>query len=69
MLTLIGLRSRTPDGTAALSGFTQSVGYAVSAAGPFSIGLLYHATGGWFWPMLALSAINYVIINCQCTMV
>jgi CP family cyanate transporter-like MFS transporter len=58
VLTLIGLRSRTPDGTAALSGFTQSVGYAVAAAGPFGIGLLYDATGGWVWPMLALTAMS-----------
>jgi CP family cyanate transporter-like MFS transporter len=58
VLTLIALRSRTPDGTAALSGFTQSVGYAVSAAGPFGIGLLYHATGGWTWPLLALTAMS-----------
>lgn len=56
VLTLIALRSRTPDGTAALSGFTQSVGYGLSAAGPFGIGLLYHATGGWTWPLLVLSA-------------
>ncbi len=58
VLTLIALRSRTPDGTAALSGFTQSVGYAMSAAGPFGVGLLYHATGGWTWPMLALTAMS-----------
>jgi len=58
VLTLIGLRSRTADGTAALSGFTQSVGYAVSAVGPFGIGLLYHASGGWLWPMLALTAVS-----------
>lgn len=56
VITLIALRSRTPDGTAALSGFTQSVGYGLSAAGPFGIGLLYHATGGWTWPMVALTA-------------
>lgn len=60
VLTLIALRSRTPDGTAALSGFTQSVGYGLSAAGPFGIGLLYHATGGWTWPMLALTAMSGV---------
>ena len=56
VITLIALRSRTPDGTAALSGFTQSVGYGLSAAGPFGIGLLYHTTGGWTWPMLVLTA-------------
>ena len=58
VLTLIGLRSRTPEGTAALSGFTQSVGYVVSAAGPFSIGLLYDATGGWTVPLLVLIGIS-----------
>lgn len=56
VLTLIGLRSRTADGTAALSGFTQSVGYAVAALGPFGIGVLYDATGGWTWPLVVLTA-------------
>jgi CP family cyanate transporter-like MFS transporter len=60
VLTLIGLRSRTPDGTAALSGFTQSVGYAVAAAGPFGIGVLHDATGGWTWPLLVLTGMALV---------
>jgi MFS transporter, CP family, cyanate transporter len=55
VLTLIGLRSRTPGGTAALSGFTQGVGYAVSIIGPLGTGVLYAATGGWTWPLLALT--------------
>ena len=38
VLTLIGLRSRTPGGTAALSGFTQSTGYLLAAGGPFAVG-------------------------------
>ena len=50
VLTLIGLRSRTPDGTAALSGFTQSAGYAIAALGPVGIAALHDATGGWTWP-------------------
>jgi MFS transporter, CP family, cyanate transporter len=53
-LTLIGLRSRTSAGTAALSGFTQSVGYVIAAAGPFGMGLLYDLTGGWTVPLTAL---------------
>ena len=56
VLTLIGLRSRTPGGTAALSGFTQGVGYAVSVAGPLGTGILYDATDGWTWPLLMLTA-------------
>ena len=38
ILTLIGLRSATPDGTAALSSFTQSVGYLIAGIGPFMMG-------------------------------
>ena len=60
VLTLIGLRSRTPQGTAALSAFTQSVGYVVAAFGPFGIGLLYDATGGWTWPLVALTVASLV---------
>ncbi len=33
ILTLIGLRARTPGGTAALSGFAQSVGYLIAGTG------------------------------------
>jgi MFS transporter, CP family, cyanate transporter len=57
VLTLIGLRARTSEGTAALSGFTQSVGYLIAALGPFGMGLLYDVTGGWTVPLLALIAL------------
>ena len=58
VLTLIGLRARTPAGTAALSGFTQSVGYLIAAVGPFGVGLLYDLTGGWTLPLSALIALT-----------
>ncbi len=54
VLTLIGLRAHTPDGTAALSGFTQSLGYLIAAVGPFAVGLVYDATGGWTAPLWLL---------------
>ena len=54
VLTLIGLRARTAAGTAALSGFTQSAGYLLAAVGPFTVGLLYDATGGWTAPLVML---------------
>jgi CP family cyanate transporter-like MFS transporter len=57
VLVLIGLRSRTSDGTAALSGFTQSVGYLLAGVGPFGMGLLYDLTGGWTLPLLGLCAL------------
>lgn len=62
VLTLIGLRSRTADGTAALSGFTQSVGYLIAAPGPLLIGLLHDLTGSWTAPLLALMAIAVVLV-------
>ena len=54
ILTLIGLRARTPEGTAALSGFTQSVGYLIAVVGPFGVGALHDATDGWTVPLLVL---------------
>lgn len=47
VLTLVGLRTRTADGAAALSGFVQGLGYALAAAGPVVAGLLREATGDW----------------------
>ncbi len=58
ILTLIGLRARTPAGTAALSGFTQSTGYLISAVGPFGVGLLHGLTGGWTVPLIGLIAVS-----------
>jgi MFS transporter, CP family, cyanate transporter len=57
ILTLISLRARTSDGTAALSGFTQSVGYLIAAVGPFLVGTLYGSTGAWTVPLILLSAL------------
>ncbi|HEU5038552.1 MAG TPA: MFS transporter [Nocardioides sp.] len=54
ILTLIGLRARTAEGTAALSAFTQSTGYLIAAVGPFLVGVVHDATGGWQWPLVLL---------------
>lgn len=58
ILTLIGLRARTPEGTAALSAFTQSTGYLLAALGPFLVGVVHDATGGWTWPLVLLLALS-----------
>ncbi|UOQ89643.1 MFS transporter [Agromyces endophyticus] len=55
-LVLINLRSRTHAGAVALSGFVQSVGYLVAAAGPLVVGFVHAATGGWTVPILILLA-------------
>ncbi|GAA1161812.1 CynX/NimT family MFS transporter [Nocardioides aquiterrae] len=57
ILTLIGLRARTPEGTAALSAFTQSTGYLVAALGPFLVGVVHDTSGGWTWPLVLLLAL------------
>ncbi len=58
ILTLVGLRAHTAEGTAALSAFTQSTGYLIAAGGPFAVGLLHGWTDGWtapLWLLLALA--------------
>ncbi len=51
ILTTIGLRARTADGTVALSAFAQSTGYVIAALGPLLVGILYETTGGWTAPV------------------
>lgn len=58
VLVLIGLRSRTAEGTAALSAFTQATGYLLAGIGPFGIGVLHDASGGWTVPVLVLTALT-----------
>ena len=56
-LTLIGLRSKTSDGTAALSGFAQSVGYLLAAIGPLMMGAVFGVTGSWTVPLCVLAVL------------
>jgi MFS transporter, CP family, cyanate transporter len=53
-LTMIGLRARTSETTAALSAFVQAIGYVVAGAGPLLFGVLYGATNAWTLPLAAL---------------
>lgn len=62
VLTLIGLRAHSAGGTAALSGFTQSAGYLIAALGPFTIGVLYDATGGWTVPLLVVTVLSLPLL-------
>jgi CP family cyanate transporter-like MFS transporter len=55
-LVLINLRTRTHQGSVALSGFVQSVGYTLGAFGPLVVGLLHQLTGAWTWPLVFLIA-------------
>ena len=47
VLTLLGLRARTPESTAALSTVTQGVGYVLAGVGPLLVGVLRGVTGGY----------------------
>ncbi|AKU17778.1 CynX/NimT family MFS transporter [Luteipulveratus mongoliensis] len=62
-LTLINVRTRTAAGSAALSGFSQGLGYALACLGPLGFGLLHDATGGWdaSFGMLAITLVLLVI--------
>ncbi len=51
-LTSFALRTRTGEGTAALSATSQSLGYLMGGAGPFLFGLLHELSGGWHAPLL-----------------
>jgi MFS transporter, CP family, cyanate transporter len=63
-LTLIALRTRTAQGTIALSGFTQSAGYLIASIGPIGFGYLHDVTGGWTTPLIALILVVVVMVAC-----
>ncbi|GAA3441166.1 CynX/NimT family MFS transporter [Planomonospora venezuelensis] len=56
-LTMLALRTRTPEATAALSAFGQSAGYLIAGAGPLVVGVMHESTGGWTAPFLFLFAV------------
>ncbi|WP_433465384.1 CynX/NimT family MFS transporter [Spirillospora sp. CA-128828] len=55
--TLLSLRSPSPSVAASLSGMAQTGGYLLAAAGPFAVGVLHGATGGWNVPIVLLLAL------------
>lgn len=55
-LVLITSRTRDYRVTAALSGFTQSIGYALASVGPFLVGWVHGLTGSWSLPLVLLLA-------------
>jgi CP family cyanate transporter-like MFS transporter len=57
VLTMIGLRGGTPEGTAALSAFSQSAGYLIAATGPIMFGILGHALHSWTVPLGIMVAV------------
>ncbi|WP_372470502.1 MFS transporter [Saccharothrix luteola] len=60
-LVMISLRTSTGADTARLSAMAQSIGYLISAAGPFAFGVLRGATGTWTVSMLVLVGLLVVL--------
>lgn len=59
-LTVIALRSRTPEDTVALSAMVQGLGYLLAGIGPFLFGTLHDLTGGWTVPWIMVLVV-YVV--------
>lgn len=56
-LVLIGLRARTHEAAVALSGFVQSIGYAIVAALPLAVGVIHDLTDSWTVPLVILAVV------------
>ncbi len=61
-LVLLSIRARTPESAVALSGFVQSIGYAVAAVFPLLIGLLHDVTDSWQLPLWVLVGVLVAVI-------
>ncbi|GAA2294421.1 CynX/NimT family MFS transporter [Glycomyces scopariae] len=61
ILTLFGLRARTPAGTSALSSFAQSGGYLLAGSGPLAVGWVYGLTASWAVPFTLLSVLTLLL--------
>lgn len=57
VITMIGLRAKSPAGVVKLSAFAQSTGYLISIPGPLVIGTLYQHSGGWDIPLALMAAL------------
>ncbi len=57
VLVLLNLRTRTHEASVALSGFVQSLGYAIGAAITFLVSLLHAWTGGWEAVLITLAVV------------
>jgi CP family cyanate transporter-like MFS transporter len=63
VLLCFALRTTTTADTPALSTMGQSVGYLIAAGGPFVVGTLHHATGGWGVPCALLVGLGAVQVG------
>ncbi len=62
-LSFVGLRTDSPAQAAALSGLSQSIGYALAATGPTLIGQFYAWTHSWTLPLVLIAAVATVCMT------
>ena len=58
VMVMISRSGASTAETTALSTLAQSSGYLLATAGPFGMGLLHSATGGWILPLALLLALS-----------
>lgn len=65
VLMVISRSGRSTAETTALSTVAQSLGYLIAAAGPFGVGLLHSASGGWTLPLglLIVAALALMVVS------
>jgi CP family cyanate transporter-like MFS transporter len=56
-LTMIVLRAPDTQHAAQLSSMAQSSGYLLASVGPFTLGVLHGATGGWTVPLIVVAVL------------
>jgi len=62
-LSFFGLRTTHHSQAASLSGMAQCVGYLLAAAGPVLVGALHDAAGSWTPALLAVLALQVVLVG------
>lgn len=62
VMVMISRSGASTAETTALSTLAQSIGYLLATAGPFGMGLLHSATGGWTLPLALLLGLSLVQI-------
>jgi MFS transporter, CP family, cyanate transporter len=61
-MVMFNRRTRTPAGSAAVTGFSLGIGYALGTVGPLLGGLLSSASGSWTLPLLVFIASAAVMV-------
>lgn len=63
-LTLVTIRSRSEEGSTALSAFMQGVGYLLGSLGPLVTGYLFSVTGSWRAPLGFIALLGVGVALC-----